>query len=508
MLSWLGRLLQGAPSPGASPQPELNSLVREALAHQQAGQFDAAERTLYRALALAPEAAEIHFHLGNLFRLAGRHEAALQCCLEGVRLAPEYAQGRNNLGNAYRALGQLDAAIAEFRGAIDLDNGLAEIHFNLGIALHQRGDAAQAVRCFRTASQLRPGFADAHLNLGYLLEEEGDNAGAIASYRNAVAADSEHVAAHVNLGMQLLLGGQFAEGWQEYEWRLRDHKYGGSAAGATRWDGSALDGRTILLDIDQGFGDAIQFLRYAPLVAARGGRVTVRCAPKLARLFGRTEGIQAVVGSDTPASGFDVHCPLPSLPLMFSTTLENIPARVPYLHADADQAALWKGKLADHSTACKVGLVWASQSLQNTASARSISLIALAPLAGIPGVRFYSLQRDEAALQAKRPPAGMRLEDLSGELRDFSDDAAVIANLDLVISVDTAVAHLAGAMGRPVWTLLKYAPDWRWLLLRDDSPWYPTMRLFRQEQQGDWQAPVAELSEALRLFAGVARAQG
>lgn len=508
MLSWLGKLLRAAP-PGASPQDEANALVREALAHRQAGRFEAAERYLYRALALAPAAAEIQLQLGDLFRQLGRHDAALSCCLEAVRLAPGLPQGRNNLGNALRSVGQLDAAIAEYRSAVALAPGLAEAHFNLGVALHQRGDLPGATRSLRAALQWQPAFANAHLNLGFLLEEEGDNGGAIASYRNAVAADPGLVEAHVNLGMQLLLAGQFAEGWQEYEWRLRYPEYGGgAAASAARWDGGALAGRTILLDAEQGFGDAIQFLRYAPLVAERGGSVIVRCAPELAGLFGNTAGVRAVVAADAPAPVVDLRCPLPSLPLVFATDLENIPARVPYVGADAGQVATWKARLAERGAGCRVGLVWASQSKHRTAAAKSISLAALAPLAAIPGVRFYSLQKGEAAREAQRPPAGLRIEDLSAELDDFSATAAVVANLDLVISVDTAVAHLAGAMGRPAWTLLKYAPDWRWLLGRDDCPWYPTMRLYRQPARNDWEVVVAAVARELRHFCAASRQAG
>jgi len=499
MLSWLGKLLRAPPR--TVPQDAADTLMREALACREAGGFEAAERLLYRALALEPGSVQIQLQLGDLFRQLGRHDAALSACLEAVRLAPGLASARNNLGNAYLDVGQQERAIAEFRGAIALDGGLAEAHFNLGIALHRQGDRAGAAHCFRSAVQARPGFAAAHLNLGYLLQEKGDNAGAIAAYRSATRLEPGLVEAHVNLGTQLLLAGRLAEGWTEYEWRLRYPEYGASAAGAVRWDGGPLEGRRILLDAEQGFGDAIQFLRYAPLVAERGGRVTVRCSPKLARLFKNTAGIEAVVGRDIPVSGFDLYCPLPSLPLVFGTTLETIPAPVPYLHADASLAALWKSKLADRAATLKVGLVWASQSKQNTASARSVNLAALAPLAGVPGVRFYSLQRDEAARQAEHPPVAMRLGVLSGELRDFSDDAAVVANLDLVISVDTAVAHLAGAMGRPVWTLLKHAPDWRWLLGRNDSPWYPTMRLFRQAAPAAWDAVIEELAGALRRFA-------
>jgi len=509
MLNWLEKLLRGAPA-GVSARDEAEALLRSALAHQQAGRYGDAERYLYRALALQPDAAGIHLQLGNLFSETGRHEAAMQSCREAVKLAPDSAQAHNNLGNACKELGRHDEALTEYRHAIGLDEGLPEAHFNLANVLWRRGDARQAADGYRTALRLRPGFALAHLNLGYALEEDGDTAGAMASYSAAVAADPGLVEAHVNLGMQQLLAGRLAEGWEEYEWRLRYPEYGGAdaAAKAPRWDGGALGGRAILLDAEQGFGDAIQFVRYAPLVAARGGRVIVRCAPELRTLFESVAGVAAVACRGDPLPAFEALCPMPSLPRAFGTTLANVPADVPYLRADPAKAARWRARLAEAGGKCRVGLVWASQSKHRTAAAKSIPLAELAPLGAVPGVRFYSLQLGEAAREALRPPAGMRLTDLSRELADFSDTAAVAANLDLVICVDTAVAHLAGAMGLPTWTFVKFAPDWRWLLGRGDSPWYPTMRLFRQQRRGEWSAPVESAAQALRQFAADERGSG
>jgi tetratricopeptide (TPR) repeat protein len=502
MLNWLGKLLSGTSS-GAAPAAEPAALVRDALEQQRQGRFEQAERLLYRALALAPAAAEVQLLLGDLFRVQGKREAALQSCLAAVELAPGLAQARNNLGTAYRDLGDFERAVAEYRRALELDRGLPEAHFNLGVCLHQHGAEEEAIGCYEQALRLKPDLALARLNLGVLLEDRADVEGAAAAYAGAVAADPGLVEAHVNHGMQLLLAGRLAEGWEEFEWRLRYPEYSGAdaAAAAPRWDGGALDGRTILLDAEQGFGDALQFLRYAPLVAARGGRVIVRCAAELADLFAQAPGVSAVVRRGEALPPIDAWCPLPSLPRAFGTRLDSVPAAVPYVRADPARATRWQARLADAGAECRVGLVWASQSGHRTAGAKSISLAALAPLGSVPGVRFFSLQKGEAALQAQRPPAGMRLVDLSAELADFSDTAAAVANLDLVISVDTAVAHLAGALARPTWTLLKRVPDWRWLLEREDCPWYPTMRLYRQERAGDWQAPVAALAGALRGFA-------
>ena len=497
MLNWLGKLMR-ASSPRPSREEELRALLAQALASRR-DRADEAERYLYRALALAPDSAEVHLQLGDLFRELGRHEAALNACEEAVRCAPGSAQARNNLGNALRALGREEDAVDQYRRAIALDARLPEAHFNLAVALQKLGESAEALRGYRVALQGRPDLAAAHLNLGMLLEEQEEGEAAIAAYRAALGLEPHLVEAHVNLGMQLLLAGRYAEGWPEYEWRLRYPEYAAAATSAPRWDGTDAGGRTILLDAEQGYGDAVLFARYAPLVAARGARVVLRCAPELAGLLRATPGVAevAVRGATPP---FDLHCPLPSLPGVFGTTLESIPAGVPYVFAEPATVARWQSRLADAQGRCRVGLVWASQSKHRTAAAKSVALQALAPLGAVTGVRFYGLQKGDAARQAQQAPPGLDIIDLSHDLLDFADTAAALAGMDLVISVDTAVAHLAGAMARPTWTLLKRAPDWRWLLGRDDCPWYPTMQLFRQREPGNWQPPVAAMAAELREF--------
>jgi hypothetical protein len=252
-----------------------------------------------------------------------------------------------------------------------------------------------------------------------------------------------------------------------------------------------------LLHSEQGFGDTIQFIRYAPLLARQGARVVVECQPELRSLLRGVEGVQHLLAQGEPLPPFDLHAPLLSLPLAFGTRLGSIPAQVPYLKADPALAEAWRGKVAGDGRRLKIGLAWAGSPARKGDRQRSVSLSALAPLAAVKGADFYSLQKGPAAEQAKNPPPEMRLMDLTAELKDFADTAALIASLDLVISVDTAVAHLAGAMARPVWTLLEFVPAWRWLLDREDSPWYPTMRLFRQPSRGDWGSVVRRVAEAL-----------
>jgi len=266
-----------------------------------------------------------------------------------------------------------------------------------------------------------------------------------------------------------------------------------------QWDGRALEGRTLLLHAEQGLGDAIQFIRYLPLMSQRGGRIIIECYAELQRLFQIMAGRCQIVACGQPLPAFDLHCPLLSLPRVFGTTLSNIPHVVPYLHPDAEEARKWHHRLLWQSRLVNVGLAWMGNPAHKNDRSRSIKLARLAPLGQVPGVRFFSLQKGEAAAETKTPPSGMELVDWTQELKDFADTAGLIANLDLVIAVDTAVVHLAGAMGKPVWTLLPFVPDWRWLLEREDSPWYPTMRLFRQNSWGDWDSVITRVVDALSL---------
>jgi hypothetical protein len=258
-----------------------------------------------------------------------------------------------------------------------------------------------------------------------------------------------------------------------------------------------LEDRILLLHTEQGLGDAIQFIRYLPLVAQRGGRIIIECQAELQRLFQTMDERWQIVVRGQPLPAFDLHCPLLSLPRVFGTDLANVPNIVPYLHADAQDVRRWQHRLAGHSPNVKVGLAWAGSPTHKNDRNRSMKLATLAPLGQLSGVCLFSLQKGAAAAEAKTPPDGMKMIDWTDELYDFADTAALIANLDLVIAVDTAVVHLSGAMGKPVWTLLPFVPDWRWLLQREDSPWYPSMRLFRQPRIGDWDSVITRVVDAL-----------
>jgi hypothetical protein len=323
---------------------------------------------------------------------------------------------------------------------------------------------------------------------------------AIACFQKALQIDPHYPEAHCNMSFVYLLTGNFEEGWKEYEWRRRLKGSVQREFSQPLWDGSDIHGKTILLYAEQGFGDTIQFIRYIPFVAQKNAIVLVECQDELASVIQDIEGVNRVFVFGEQLPEFDVHCPLLSLPLVFDTTLETIPAEVPYIKADSILVQRWKNKLKHDNSKLKIGLSWAGRPTHKRDRQRSISFDTFSPLLQINEVTFYSLQKGEAAGQAKNPTKGMKLIDYTDEMRDFSDTAAFIENLDLIISVDTAVAHLAGALGKPVWTLLPFAPDWRWMLHREDSPWYPTMRLFRQPSPGDWGSVINNVLRNLELF--------
>jgi tetratricopeptide (TPR) repeat protein len=435
--------------------------------------------------------------LGDLDGAISRYERALQ-------LRPDWPDALNNLGTVLLKRGDADRAAECHRRALAVDPQDARAHCYLGDALASLQQFDAAADCYRKSLAIDPGNAEAHNNLGNVWLDLGRVDEAVAAYRRATSLLPDSPAVHANLSQALLTHGDLLEGFAEQEsrWRL----VAGVAPGTVVpgiWTGDDPAGRTILVHAEQGFGDTIHFARYVPLLArGRGARVIVECQPALHRLLQSLDGVHAVVVRGQPLPPFDAGTMLLSLPAIFGTTLESIPNRVPYLSAPADVAARWRERLAHDRAGLKVGLAWAGNPKQANDHNRSMPFAGLARgLAGVFGVSFYSLQRgDAAAAQVRRDhlPHGMTWTDPSADLHDFAETAGLIAQLDLVIAVDTSVAHLAGALGKPVWTLLTLAPDWRWLLARDDSPWYPTMRLFRQRARGDWVDVVARVASSLR----------
>ncbi|MES2932026.1 MAG: DUF5672 family protein [Pseudomonadota bacterium] len=416
---------------------------------------------------------------------------------------PDNAIAMQYLGVIAYQNGVLDEAVTLIERAIAIRPGIPDFYNNLGLALAALGKQEAAITCYKTALEINPQYVDAYNNLGLGLEAIGYAADAIAQYERAIALRPDFPAAHWNLSVSLLLTGQLQQGWVEYEWRLKAPELAGREKRFQQpmWQGEAVKDRVILLHSEQGFGDAIQFIRYVPLLLAHGARVVVECGAPLARLFQQIEGISRVVVSGAPLPEFDVHCPMLSLPARFNTSELDIPRDIPYFAPNVALQTTWKTKVNATDSRLKIGLVWAGSPGHKNDANRSILLEQFSALASVSNCNFISLQKGPSASQLLQAPPSLALSDIAAEVDDFADMAALIVNLDLVICVDTSMAHLAGAIGVPAWVLLPYAPDWRWQLKRDDTPWYPSLRLFRQHRIGDWADVFERVRQALQAMA-------
>jgi tetratricopeptide (TPR) repeat protein len=464
----------------------------------QQGDLQQAAAHFRQAVQLRPDFAAAHCNLGNVLKEQGESDEALGCYREAIRLRPDLAAAHNNLGVLLADRGQLDEAAPRYREAIRLRPDYADAWYNLGNALRQQGQLHEALSCYDRFLQLCPGSADAHNNRGNVLLRLGHLDAVMGCYEQALRLQPDLPEAHQNRALFWLLHGDFERGWPEYEWRPGGLRRGPWPFAQPWWDGGALGGRTILLHAEQGLGDTLQFVRYAPLVRQRGGTVLLLCQKALRRLLEGAPGVDGLFTPDQPLPAFDVHAPLLSLPRLLGTTATTISAEVPYLRADTELARRWQAELAP-LTGCRVGIVWQGSLTHKGDRLRSVPLACFEPLARVPGARLVSLQKGPGSEQAAQ--AGFDILDMSARLDEesgpFMDTAAVLANLDVLVTIDTAVAHLAGALGVPTWLALSLAPDWRWLLGREDSPWYPTMCLFRQARFGDWDDVFRRLAAAL-----------
>ncbi len=499
------------------------------------GKLDEAVAYYRHALELKPDFAKGHNNLGNALKAQDQLEAAEASYRRALELNPNFAEAHTNLGNVLQAQGTLDAAVASHRQALELKPDFAEAHSNLGTALKEQRKLDEAVACYRQALALNPSFAEAHSNFGCALSDLGRLEEAEACHLEAIRVDPRYVGAHSNLGVTLkrqgkldealaclehafeidpdvldahhlraeiwLLRGDFGRGLVEYEWRWKSKTRPMPPFPQPLWDGSPLGGRTILVHAEQGLGDSLQFIRFAPLVKERGGRVLVRCRAPLFKLLASCEGFEELLVEGSPLPPFDVHAPLLSLPRMLATTLDTIPNHVPYIHTDPALLEKWRERLKPLE-GFKVGIAWQGNPLFPGDRVRSVPLKCFEPLAQLPGVRLMSLQKNHGLEQIAELADRFTVTELGADVDDaagpFMDTAAIMQNLDLIITSDTATAHLAGALGVPVWVALPYMPDWRWLLNREDSPWYPTMRLFRQPTPGDWKSVFEGMASALR----------
>ncbi len=451
-----------------------------------------------------PDYAEAHCNLGTTLQECRDFDAALACYHEAIRLKPDYYEAHYNLGNAHKEMGQLGLAIGKFQDALRLDPNFVPAHGNLGVVLQERGDLAAAESSFAEALGRDPRYVNARNGLGLVLAERGALDGAIAHYRAALRLKPDFPEAHLNLALALLLKGQLREGWEEYEWRWRSPSRRSELRHTEKpqWGGEPIRGKTIVLYYEQGLGDTIQFARFALVLARLGARVLLEVEAPVHDLMRESfRGIETFV-KDEALPPFDYQCPLLSVPRALGIELATTPAEIPYLSAEPQRAARWRERLGvAHGP--RIGIVWAGSDTHRYDRNRSVPLETIAPLFEVASSEFVTLQKGPAAAQLQRCRA--RVIDHTNLLVSFADTAALVACLDLVITVDTAVAHLAGAMGKPVWMLTPFAPDWRWLLEREDTPWYPSLRLFRQLRPDDWSHVIERIRTELADLCGRAR---
>lgn len=470
--------------------PTTVECLRLALEYQQHGRFQEAERIYREVLERHPDHPDALHLLGVLAALSGRPQLAAALIARAIDLNPSAAPYHNNLGNVLQDLGRLPESLLCYREALRLDPSSAEALVNMGNALNRLDRFPEALGCYLEAHKLRPDSAALYTSLALALLDQGDLQEAAALIEEALRLSPEDPRAHGARALLWLLTGDWERGFREYEWRWALQPAARRRFAEPEWDGAPLEGRRIFIHCEQGLGDFLQFVRYVTLVAEAGGRVLLESPENLAALAATVPGVEQVLPAGEPPPAFDVHAPLLSLPRIFGTRPETAPAQTPYLRApDAPEEPPWPPDCR-----FRVGLAWAGSPTHRNDRRRSLSLAQLAPLAKAQDVVFVSLQKGPAAEEA---PPGLELETLPGRWNQLPWLAAAVERLDLVISVDTMQAHLAGALGRPVWLLLPFTPDWRWMLHREDTPWYPTMRLFRQPKPGDWATVLERVAEEL-----------
>ena len=462
-------------------------------------QTDDALISFDRTIAIKLDRAEAYFHRGNAQEKLMQLTEAITSYNQAIAIKPDYHQAYSNRGVAHQKLKQLDASLDSYDKAIAIKPDYAEAHCNRGVILQELIRPVEAIISYNQAISLKPDYAEAYFNRSSALQDLRQTGAAVDGYDRAIAMKPDYVEAHWNKSLALLLLGDYGRGWELYEWRGKSDKFDIKLRNFTQplWLGvESLEDKTILLHSEQGLGDTIQFCRYAKMVAAQGARVLLEVPGVLTGLLTGLAGVAEIITKGATLPHFDYHCPLLSLPLAFKTTLNTIPADPAYLSSDAANVAVWSDRLGT-KTKTRVGIVWSGSTGHKNDRNRSLLLSDLIP--HLPdGLEYVSLQKevrdcDQATLQEH--PAIRRFEE---ELVDFTDTAALCDLMDLVISVDTSVAHLSGALGKNTWVLLPYTPDWRWLLDRNDSPWYPSMHLYRQDTIGQWNNVLERITVALR----------
>ncbi len=460
--------------------------------------FDEALASLDEALALAPGIAETHLNRGNVLNDLKRHEDAVASYDSALAIRPDYPEALSNRGIALHALARDEDALASFDRALALRPDYPEALSHRGATLDAMQRPDEALTSYARAIALRPDYADAYGNRGATLYNLKRLDEALADFDHALALRPDLPEVHWNQASARLIAGDFERGFAEYEWRWQREAMIGVKRDFPQplWRGEDIAGKTILLHSEQGFGDSVQFCRYVPAVAARGARVILEVEAPLQRLMTTLAGVSEVIAKGENLPAFDTYCPLLSLPLAFGTRLGTVPSVTPYLRAQEQDVAAWTTRLSDKRRP-RVGLAWSGNPTHLRDADRSIALEALLPLTGVDA-SFVSVQKDVRDADAGVLAARTDILQVGHALNDFADTAALLSELDLIITVDTSVAHLAGALGKPVWLLLPYIPDWRWLFDRETSPWYPTARLFRQDESRSYDGVIARVRDALQ----------
>jgi tetratricopeptide (TPR) repeat protein len=463
----------------------------------QIGNLEEAITHFRQALDINPNYAEVHNDLGAALKKQGKLKEACVHYQQAINYQPDAAIAHYNMGVALQQLGSLREAVTYYQQAINIDPDFIKAYLHLGEVCNLLDKPSESINYYQRILALHPGFPGIYQMMGIAFQKLGKLKEAISCFDRALELNPDDAETHHFRGCALLAAGDLGQGFLEFQWGRKDFK--NFSFSQPYWDGSNLEGKTILLHAELGFGDTVQFIRYAPLVAQRGGQVIVACQKPLVRLLATMSAIKQVIAQGESLPEFQVHLPFLSLPRILGTTTETVPNQVPYLiPPESDNF-----RLAEPSETCvKVGIVWAgTPRFWSKYEKRSCAITDFQKLLDIPGTRFYSLQKGPRSKDLAELDNRELVEDLSNQLGDFADTAAAIAQLDLVITVDTAVAHLAGALNHPVWVLLPFSPEWRWMLGREDSPWYPSMRLFRQDNPSDWTGVFAQVAEALRALA-------
>lgn len=469
------------------------------VALQELKHLDASIESFNQAIAIKPDFAQAYYNRGNALWELQRADEAIESFTKATLIRPDFAQAYCNRGLALQSLGQLDAALESFEQALALRPDDAQANYNRGVALLEHKQIDAALESFDRALALQPDYAQAHYNRGVVLQERSQLDAAVASYDKAIEIRPNLAQAHWNKSLALLLAGDYQRGWELFEWRWIDEKTGLTKRNFPQalWLGKeSLVGKTILLHSEQGLGDTIQFCRYAKLASDMGARVIMEVDQSLIDLFKGLAGVAELVVKGTPLPPFDFHCPLLSLPLAFNTTLDSIPCPTKYLCADSGKVAYWANKLGTRVKP-RVGLVWSSTSSFKGDSSRSVNLSEFIAALPTHGFDFVCLQKELKAADKCALASRTDIRFFGDALNDFSDTAALIECVDLVISTCTSVPHLSSALGKSTWILLAHVPDWRWLLTRSDSPWYSAARLYRQASMGDWGSVFAKVKTDL-----------